>query len=377
MANKINKESHCTTSHKIVQWNINGFFTRIEHLKILQNQLNPSIICIQETNFKNNQIGKLKNYNCFNKNRNNPTHANGGVTIFVKDEIQVNEISVLSNLETTSIRIALGAFRSSPNTSLLAESHELPFELRSLIQSLRYMASSTCHINNPLHTTNDDKSESDKAYRLQPQFPQPLTCRIRQAIQDPLLEINKSDTANIVYKNLFYELINRYEGFQHNYTDGSVKDSKRGCVVVYNEQEQLFKLPKSFSIFSCEAYAIQKAVELSANLQLDKVLILSDSKSVLEALNNYNTRDSRIQSIQQKLQNRAQHGYHIILAWIPSHQQITGNEKADAAAKRALQEGQDQTSDPLSINDFKKTIDQYVWAKWNGIWNSKHTSLLD
>jgi len=35
----------------IIQWNINGFFSRLEELQILTKELNPTIICLQETNF--------------------------------------------------------------------------------------------------------------------------------------------------------------------------------------------------------------------------------------------------------------------------------------------------------------------------------------
>lgn len=107
---------------------------------------------------------------------------------------------------------------------------------------------------------------------------------------------SKKDTTNIIYKNLFYELINKYENFAHIYTDGSVKEDQRGCAVVYNEHEELYKLPKAFSIFSCESYALEKAIELSIRIKLNKTLILTDSKSVLEAVNNYNNSDTRILS---------------------------------------------------------------------------------
>lgn len=31
---------------KIIQWNINGFFSRLEELQILTKELNPTIVCI-------------------------------------------------------------------------------------------------------------------------------------------------------------------------------------------------------------------------------------------------------------------------------------------------------------------------------------------
>ncbi|KAH0561118.1 hypothetical protein KQX54_013290 [Cotesia glomerata] len=200
-----------------------------------------------------------------------------------------------------------------------------------------------------------------KPYQFYPYLPQPLAYRIRQATLDPLLIINKviprrispiapwdsfefkidmhiynetnnkNDTANIIYKNLFYELTNKYDDFAHIYTDVFIKEDQRGCAVVYNE-------PMLW----------EKQSNLSIRLRLNKTLILTDSKSVLEASNNDNNSDTRILNIQQKLQNPARLGYCAVQAWVLSHQQIPSNDKADLKAKKALGEGLDRTDAPVT-----------------------------
>ncbi len=56
-------------------------------------------------------------------------------------------------------------------------------------------------------------------------------------------------------------------------------DGKKGCVIIFEDQELLFKLPDSFSIFSCEAFAIDKAIDLITNSELNRAIIFTDLKS--------------------------------------------------------------------------------------------------
>ncbi|KAF0749648.1 lipase member H-like [Aphis craccivora] len=51
----------------IIQWNINGFFSRLKELQILTKELNPAIVCIQETNFNENSNPTLKHYDIYKR----------------------------------------------------------------------------------------------------------------------------------------------------------------------------------------------------------------------------------------------------------------------------------------------------------------------
>lgn len=89
----------------IIEWNLNGFFKKQEELKLISQNHNPQIICLPETNFKDNFTVHLKNYAGFSKNRYTPDRASGGVTIYVKSNIPIKKIKINSNLETIAIRI--------------------------------------------------------------------------------------------------------------------------------------------------------------------------------------------------------------------------------------------------------------------------------
>ncbi|CAH2095351.1 unnamed protein product [Euphydryas editha] len=86
----------------ILQWNINGFYRRKQRLKILLTERNPSCICLQETNFKNNCCHKLSGYEAIFKNRNNSLHASGGVVSYIKSNIFVSKVSLNTNLEAVA-----------------------------------------------------------------------------------------------------------------------------------------------------------------------------------------------------------------------------------------------------------------------------------
>lgn len=90
---------------KILQWNVNGFYPRLESIQYLCNLTHPDILCIQETNFKDSKHGNIKGYNCSFKNRCNTNHASGGVAIYIKDHIPYQEVIIQSNIEVSAIRI--------------------------------------------------------------------------------------------------------------------------------------------------------------------------------------------------------------------------------------------------------------------------------
>ncbi|XP_053989865.1 uncharacterized protein LOC128882311, partial [Hylaeus volcanicus] len=89
----------------ILQWNLNGYRPQKENLQILINKYSPDIICLQETNFKNNFQANIKNYTNFTKNRTNATHASGGVATYIKRSFKATEIILNTDLECVAISV--------------------------------------------------------------------------------------------------------------------------------------------------------------------------------------------------------------------------------------------------------------------------------
>lgn len=184
----------------------------------------------------------------------------------------------------------------------------------------------------------------------------------------------KSDTPTNLYLALFNELTYKYEGYEHIYTDGSHQEGKNGCAMIHKDKELLFRAPDSFSILSCEAFAIDQALDYIQQQNLKNILILTDSKSTLEALKNPITTNSQIIKIQQKLQSNSTKS-NVILVWIPSHLGIEGNERADQAAKIAISRGTNYLDSLVPLEDYKRTVKKYTWAKWNARWSQKKSEL--
>jgi hypothetical protein len=72
------------TNESIVQWNINGLRNNFEELKILTEELDPTIVCLQETNVKPKQQTIFGGHEVFSKTVH-AERAKHGVAILVKE----------------------------------------------------------------------------------------------------------------------------------------------------------------------------------------------------------------------------------------------------------------------------------------------------
>ena len=80
-------------------------FARKEYLQLLINDTNPLVLCLQETNFSDNNCGKIKGYLNIYKNRTDSVIASGGVAIYIKPHTFPEEITINSNLEVVVAKI--------------------------------------------------------------------------------------------------------------------------------------------------------------------------------------------------------------------------------------------------------------------------------
>ncbi|KAJ4447110.1 hypothetical protein ANN_09110 [Periplaneta americana] len=138
----------------------------------------------------------------------------------------------------------------------------------------------------------------------------------------------------------------------------------------------LYTLPSLYSVFTCELYAIKKALEYILVTETDKSYLLhTDSQSSLQALQDIFSTNALIQEIHQLLTDLMKQGRKITLIWIPSHQGIPGNETVDAAAKEA-------TRLPLHFftsiphTDAIKYITRKLHNHWQTSWTESSSSKL-
>lgn len=304
-------------------------------------------------------------------------------------------LNQLNSIQTTAVRLAIGAFRSSPNSSVLAESYEPPISLRRIGMEL----------SGPLEPTMEVLEE---LFENRPSLPRPLSLRrkhstleldflmpevsprriqplppwntLRPTINfDMHLEMRKKITiSENQIRNLFDELVEtKFKNHKKCFTDGSILNENRGCAITLDDSILGFKLPQFFSIFSCEAYAILQALALIADCGILRTVIFSDSMSTLKAIENDTNSHPLIQDIQEKLHHLKISGKVVDLVWIPSHKGIQGNEAADTAAKAATTEALNCVEEiPISMHELKKGIRKIVFRKWNDVWTSSRLTKL-
>ena len=108
---------------------------------------------------------------------------------------------------------------------------------------------------------------------------------------------------------------------------------------------------------------------LSTSISRDKhkkFIIFSDSRSVLTSLENKKLENPLIVKLLSRLDSMSNHKK-IILCWIPSHIGVRGNERADSAAKSALDLNPKVISIPYT--DLKPIISNSLHKKWQQRWD--------
>lgn len=275
-----------------------------------------------------------------------------------------NDLSRLSPIYHQAIRIATGAFHSSPIESILSESGQLPLDLKITEQLILYSAKQTSRNiispNSNLAIRATEKMESlsipsTKVIIAPPNYDPP------QRILGINLDItNISSSAE---KKAHFEEIRhtKYQHHKHIYTDGSKTSQGTGCGIFSSNFETYTSLPNHLSIFSAEAFAIKKAIDTDST---DLLAIFSDSKSVLMAIQNLKSNHPWIDEIRKKI---LQTPGRIDFCWVPAHVNISGNENADKLAKKA-------TTVPVSndiatpYDDFKSLVRHHIRLAWERIW---------
>jgi exonuclease III len=87
--------------YKVIRWNPNGLFSKLDEIKLLINKYDPIALCIQESNFSDNKINSLKNYTTYYKNRTNAGRASGEVATYINynyhSELTISNFNILYN----------------------------------------------------------------------------------------------------------------------------------------------------------------------------------------------------------------------------------------------------------------------------------------
>lgn len=307
-------------------------------------------------------------------------------------------LKILNTVPNTAIRIALGAFRSTPSESLHVEAREFPLNNRRLQFLLSYSTKVSASPNHPVSHLINEAKNPDRIYpRTLLSIPQlvlqnigsldlsktiPMSfskqapwTRRRININTSLQRYKKHITPEILLKNSFLELVNNEAFDQEIYTDASKDDNSVACSVVDNlGAPKTFKIPPICSIHTGELYAIYKSL-FTPITSGSKVGILTDSLSSIQSITNIFSKNPLVQKIQEKCHNIMEdRNASITIVWTPSHVGILGNDQADTAANLA------RTSDSPVIDmqlhtDLRNKIKLEALHAWQAQWDATDQKL--
>ncbi|XP_071037871.1 uncharacterized protein [Parasteatoda tepidariorum] len=310
--------------------------------------------------------------------------------------------SVLKYLDTihnSGIRIATGAFRTSPIKSLNVLYHEPTLAERRNKLTLRYYFHVKSH---HIHSmfSNVTTPSYERLFSNRPSAIPTFGLRVRKLLSDLNLEdfnilpaselrppwdvislqtidifnnLTKAQTAADIYLQLFNSHQEQYSNFNSIFTDGSKGLDHVASAVVTPISTISEKLHSKCSVFTSECHAVYLALQFISSQRLKKWIIYSDSKSVIVALQNkeLNTH-SIINNILNLYSNLLLKEYAIIFCWVPGHAGISGNEAADKVAKST----NNVTNNPLTYTDIKNAIDNEQYLHWQNDWENEINNKL-
>nr|XP_012145926.1 PREDICTED: uncharacterized protein LOC105663166 [Megachile rotundata] len=186
-----------------------------------------------------------------------------------------------------------------------------------------------------------------------------------------LLNYSKKNSDPIMLEAIFQELEAEFANHVHIYTDGSKTRIGSGYAIVRNQSTEKVKFHHKTPIFLCELQAITHAIKSTLTDQNTNFAIFCDSTSAISAIQKLWTSDFVIQECQEAYTRSSQKNNSITIMWILSHIDITGNDKADRAAKEAANSTTPNHHDNSThAETLLSTLKEKIKDCWNKEWNS-------
>ncbi|XP_016656082.2 uncharacterized protein LOC107882354 [Acyrthosiphon pisum] len=296
---------------------------------------------------------------------------------FLYIDAKQSALKMIETIHNSGLRLATGAFRSSPISSILNIANTLPLDLRrmqnfALQEARRIQNNITSNLENSIKLNNFEFNCSG-IFKHEHATTPPWLMELH--FNTDLSQHIKSETMDYTFRNLTLSLLEDYQDYTKFYTDGSKTEIGVGASVYFNNTSKMIKFPDFCSIYTAEAYAIYHALETIQQLNIDKAIILSDSLSTINSICNINQPNAISSMIQNRIALLNHNNQDVMLLWIPSHTGIHGNETADTYAKRAITSPEASLVQICSLGDIKGAIQSLTLQQWQHRWTSSHTKL--
>ena len=317
-----------------------------------------------------------------------------------------NDLRKLQNAETAVLRFILGLARGSPPSLVYREAGWLPLSDERRLRCAQYLVrakstrnSTDTELNIEFDNNNSEtnkkvflkkpylKSKAMSFYNFTEELVDRAKIEIDQIDQSPVptipiwtqiqpitdhsyCDVPKSQNPTLVATIANEKINSKYGNSLQIFTDGSKLDNGEvGCSFCIPSLDitKRFKLNSGVSIMSAELFAIYMALVFIVDCPRTffQIVILTDSKSALQAIDTISKkRESLILEILHLYTIISQRGTYVDMVWIPSHCNISGNEKADRAAKEAAK-GQGQTCNiGHSASELCAKLKTAAWSLW-------------
>uniref|UniRef100_A0A3B5QMN0 Reverse transcriptase domain-containing protein n=1 Tax=Xiphophorus maculatus TaxID=8083 RepID=A0A3B5QMN0_XIPMA len=296
----------------------------------------------------------------------------------------------IDRLQCRALRICTGAAKTTPINALLIETGETPLEMRRIKLALAYWMK--------IKSNKDDnvnsiilqncweylKFQSNgfgwmvrkwiKMYRLDDKeiahfnpisvIPPWLVPEVNVDLKINTMK-NDWNLNEIGIKTDIY-LRNTYNNYLKIYTDGSKNLKGYVGIGIYISEFKKFiskRISDQLSVFTAEMVAVILSLQWVEEVRPDRVVVCTDSKAVVESIKGEgNDRKDLVLEIPHILFRLYRGGIDVWFCWVPAHEGVKGNEKADKLAKRAL-EGEITISIPFGKGEGKSLIKSKEMAK--------------
>ena len=296
--------------------------------------------------------------------------------------LTLTQMRRLQRKQNNGLKLVLGVNKWAPTSSIHAELRILPLALRVEVFQANMINKCLFNPNHPLREQLNAELHSPatcnhrhklpwlsticRAHnKLSPYTPEaeyvpPLTPWAPlpyQIITNDHLPAKHTLEASVLYNLAVASMTDIIQPRDHiYYTDGSVSEGRVSAAFTYMGHPTLIRLSDTSSIMQAELTAIHASLQHGLQSH-SRCVVFSDAKSAIQALLQHPPSDN-IHLLRGIRDVASRFSIPPLIAWIPSHIGIEGNEAADRAAKQALMKPDIDKYIPMSKARTRRTIKQ-------------------
>lgn len=311
-------------------------------------------------------------------------------------------LKVLDPVHHLGIRLATGAFRTSPVQSLYVESNEWSLNFQRQYLSVAYFWKVNANIYHPYRSVINDTACA-ALFHNRTTAREPFSLRVRRFCEDmdvplfthalmapanPLppwswqeidcdmtfVEVSKHAPEAHIHMH-FLELKEKY-ACPAFYTDASKSHAGVAYAAIGPSYSQSGVMHPETSIFTAEAFALLTAAKHIKSLELKKAVIFTDSLSVVKALVKVQKhKNAVVHNLYSVLCGMYVLNQRVTLCWVPGHRGIEGNVLADELATSTGMKG-GNTSLAVPVTDLKPLLRSKLRSCWQNVWDRETSNKL-